>query len=107
MRRSNWFVLFFLATFAPFALADMGTVGMTLLKSAAGAFASGVVGSIFGSNKSAAPAAPAAPAIEKPTPMPTVDDEANSKAKKKSIVAMMQRQGRASTIMTGDTEAMG
>jgi len=106
MRRCHWFALFFLATFAPFAMADMGTVGMTLLKSAAGALASGVVGSIFGGGKQAAPAAPA-PAVEKPTVMPTPDDEAAQKAKKRSIVAQIQRQGRASTILTGDNEAMG
>ena len=34
--------------------------------------------------------------------MPTVDDAAMQAAKKRSIVAQMQRQGRASTILTAD-----
>lgn len=75
-----------------------------------GAVATNVVGSIFGSDKQAAPqqAAPAAPVIEPVTPMPTVAN--TDAAKKKSIVAQIQRQGRASSILTAgnqSSDAMG
>jgi len=54
-----------------------------------------------GDDKQSAPA-PAAPKPEPVTPMPTPNDQAVKDAKKKSIAAMTARQGRASTILTGD-----
>lgn len=107
MSRAQWFVLFFLAAFAPAAFADVASVGTVLLKSAAGALASGVVGSLFGGGKGSAPAPAPAPVVAKPTAMPTPDDAAVAAAKKRSIAAQIQRQGRASTILTGDNEALG
>lgn len=52
----------------------------------------------------------AAPAVTKPTTMPTADSEAVTAAKRRSISEMLSRQGRASTILTGqdsNTDALG
>lgn len=108
MRRSPLALLLFLLTWSGLAVADPGTISLgAILSSAAGAAASAIVGNVFG-KKPSAPQAAAAPAVEKPTVMPTPDDEAVRKAKARSLVAMTQRQGRASTILTGDNaEAMG
>lgn len=109
MRRLQIFVGVFLATFAGLAMADPASISLTsILTSAAGAAAGGIVSSLFGGSKGAGQA-PAAPAIEKPTAMPSPDDAAAQEAKKKSLVAQIQRRGRASTILTGDTtsDAMG
>lgn len=66
----------------------------------------GIVSSIFGGGDE--PAAPApAPKPEPVTPMPTANDKAVQDAKKKSIAAITARQGRASTILTGDDSAGG
>lgn len=59
-----------------------------------------VVDSIFGGGQKAA----AAPAVAPPTPMPNPDDAAIAAAKKKSIAEIMGRQGRASTILTGNDD---
>lgn len=48
----------------------------------------------------AASAATTPPPVEKPTVMPTPDDEAVALAKRRSISAQMQRRGRASTILS-------
>lgn len=45
--------------------------------------------------------AQSAPAVAAPTVMPSPDDEAIRAAKKKSIAAIVGRQGRASTILSG------
>lgn len=61
-----------------------------------------VVDGLFGGGKQAAAPAPA-PVVAKPTVMPTPDDAAIAAAKKKSIAAIVNRQGRASTILSGDS----
>ena len=66
-----------------------------------GAVAAPIISGLFGGGKSAP--APA-PIVEPPKPMPTVDSAAVLAAKKKSIAAVQQRGGRASTILT-DTGA--
>lgn len=47
---------------------------------------------------------PAAPPV---TPMPTPDDAAVAEAKKKSIASVLNRTGRASTILTGNNDTLG
>lgn len=70
-----------------------------------------IVQSLFGSEKPTPTPAPTpvAPTVEPPTPMPTPDDKTVAAAKKKSIAAQLQRQGRASTILsqTGNADALG
>lgn len=71
--------------------------------SIAASLVSGLVGNmLFGGKDDKPAAAPAAPKPEPVTPMPTPNDQAVKDAKKKSIAAMTARQGRASTILTGD-----
>jgi phosphatidate phosphatase APP1 len=60
---------------------------------------SSVVGGIFGTNQKL----PTAPVVQAPTPLPQPDSEAIAAAKKKSIAAIVNRQGRASTILSGDS----
>lgn len=72
--------------------------------------ASSIVGGLFGKDQAQPQAqAPAPPTVEPVTAMPTANDAAA--AKQKSIVAQMQRQGRASTILTAGnastSDAMG
>lgn len=66
---------------------------------------------LFGNDSPPVTAAPApvTPKVEAPTVMPTPDDQAVTAAKKKSIAAQLQRQGRASTILsqTGNADALG
>ncbi len=64
---------------------------------------SAVYGSLSGVAKGLTPkvaevAAP--PPVAAPIVMPTPDDEAVAKAKKKSLAAILARQGRASTILS-------
>jgi len=67
-----------------------------------------VVSSLFGGKEDAPAPAPApAPKPEPVTPMPTPNDKAVQDAKKKSIAAITARQGRASTILTGEDTAGG
>ena len=68
-----------------------------LVKSVVGAVTS-IVSSVFGD---AEQGGQQAPEVKKPTLMPTPDDEAIQAAKKKSISAIVGRQGRASTILSG------
>lgn len=70
--------------------------------------------SIFGGaeepvRQAAAPApAPIEPPVFEPPPvMPTADDDAVKRAKKKSIAAQVARRGRASTILTQNDDAVG
>ena len=110
MRSMQIAVGVFLATFAGLALADPGTITLSsILTSAAGSAAGALVSGLFsGGSKPTQTAAPA-PVAEPVTPMPTADSAAA--AKQKSIVAQMQRQGRASTILTAGnastSDAMG
>ena len=69
--------------------------------------AAAVVGNLLFSDKGQQQAAPAAPKVEPVTPMPTPNDAAVKDAKRKSIAAMTARQGRASTILTGNEDATG
>lgn len=93
----------FLLTFAGLAHADPGTISLgSLLTSAVGAVASGVVGNMF--SKKDQPAAAAPPPVTAPTAMPA-KDEAAAEAKRRSIAAQLATRGRASTILTGDDSA--
>jgi hypothetical protein len=65
-----------------------------------------VVSSIFGGGDETPAPAPA-PKPEPVTPMPTPNDKAVQDAKKKSIAAITARQGRASTILSGNSDASG
>jgi hypothetical protein len=47
--------------------------------------------------------APTALAVDKPTVMPTPDDKTVQDAKKKSIIEQLSNRGRASTILTDQT----
>lgn len=110
MRRLHIGVGVFLATFAGFAVADPGTISLgSILTGALSSAAGGIVSGLFGGSKGGSQQTPAAPVVEKPTAMPTPDDAAMEAAKKRSLVAQIQRRGRASTILTGDTtsDAMG
>lgn len=70
--------------------------------------AGGLIASLLGGgNEQPAAAAPAAPKVEPVTPMPTPNDAAVKDAKRKSIAAMTARQGRASTILTGNEDSTG
>ena len=81
---------------------SFGTIASSMAAAAASAI-------ITESMKSTPKAAEPPPQVEAPTAIPTVDTAAN--AKQKSIMAQMQRQGRASTILTSGnastTDAMG
>ena len=74
-----------------------GASGMGIL----GGLASGLLGSLFGGKQGSMPA----PTVEKPAVMPTPDDDAVKKAKRRSLVEQMQRKGRESTILTEGTDA--
>ena len=71
-----------------------------LVKSVVGAVTS-IVSSVFGGAEQGGQTQ-APPEVKQPTVMPTPDDEAIQAAKKKSIAAVVGRQGRASTILSGD-----
>jgi hypothetical protein len=99
MRRLHIGTGLFLLTYAGFALADPGTLSLSsILTAAAGSAAGAVVSGLFKGDKPAQQQA--APAVEPVTPMPGPNDAAIQDAKRKSIVAQIQRQGRASTILT-------
>ena len=49
----------------------------------------------------------AAPTPAPVTPMPEPDDATVKKAKRRSIVAQRQRSGRASTILSDDSDSLG
>ena len=83
----------------------------SILTAAAGSAAASVVSGLF---KRDAPQQQqqqaAAPQVEPVTAMPGPNDQAVQDAKRKSIVAQIQRQGRASTILTqgnAASETMG
>lgn len=75
-------------------------------ESIATSVAGGLIANLFGGGGDSQPA-PAAPKVEPVTPMPTPNDAAVKDAKRKSIAAMAARQGRASTILTGNEDATG
>ena len=66
-----------------------------------GGGASAVVGSVL--NKSKSPSMPAEPTP--PTIMPIADSVEVATARKKSLLAQTQRGGRASTILSGDSNS--
>ncbi len=49
----------------------------------------------------------AAPTVQKPVAMPTTNSAAVAAAKKKSIIQQMANRGRASTILTGNSDILG
>ena len=66
-----------------------------------------VVSTVFGGGEQQQQQQAAAPTVAPVTPMPTADDAAVADAKKKSIAAITARQGRASTILTGNSDPSG
>lgn len=66
-----------------------------------GGLAGGAV-SILGKKSAPAPAP-----TEGPKVMPLADDQAVAAAKKRSLAMQMQRGGRSSTMLTGDSETLG
>lgn len=58
-----------------------------------------------GESKPKAPAAP--PAVSAPTPMPVQDEASVLAAKKRAQAAAAQRRGRASTVLTQDSDTLG
>lgn len=112
MRRLHLFLITFLALYTDWAIAEPVTAfaATTFGKSLLSGVASGLVGSLFGGgNKGQQQQQAAPPPVEAPTVMPTADGQATKDAQKRSLVAQIQRRGRASTILTGDdtNEAMG
>lgn len=62
---------------------------------------SALVSTLFsGDRPSAAPEVAPAPEVEPPPVMPIPDDEAATKARRRSIAKSMARRGRQSTILT-------
>lgn len=53
------------------------------------------------------PQVTSAPAVEKPTTMPTPNDQERRAAARRSLAEQKRRQGRASTILTGDDDKLG
>ena len=62
---------------------------------------SGIISSILGG--SAAPA----PVVKPPAEMPTANSAEIQSAKRKTALRAMQRTGRQSTILTGESEKLG
>jgi len=81
----------------------------SMLPALLSAVAGQVVGGLFGGSKGGQQQAAAPPPVEAPVAMPSQSDAATAQAKRNSIVAQIQRQGRASTILTDSTanEKMG
>lgn len=111
MRRLHIGTGLFLLTYAGLALADPGTITLSsILTAAAGSAAGAVVSGLFAKDKPAQQQAAPAPTPEPVTAMPGPTDASVQDAKRKSIVAQIQRQGRASTILTqgnAASETMG
>jgi hypothetical protein len=73
---------------------------LTALGSAGVAAASGLLGSATSALLTKKP-----PALTPPKAMPTVDDEAAQAARRRQIAEMQARGGRASTILSDDSDA--
>lgn len=73
----------------------LGPVGTA---AAAGATAAVGASKLFGGN---------APSMQKPTAMPTADDEQVKAAKRRQIAEMQARSGRASTVLSDDGAKLG
>lgn len=82
-----------------------------VVKALVGGFAGSMISNMLSGGNEPAPQAavptPEAPKVEPVTPMPTPNDAAVKDAKRKSIAAMTARQGRASTILTGNEDSTG
>jgi len=76
----------------PAALTALGSTGTAIATGVAGLAASKLL-------------SPKAPAITQPKAMPTVDDEAAQAARRRQIAEMQARSGRASTILSDDSDA--
>lgn len=72
-----------------------------------GSVAASLVGGLFSGLLSGGKESAPAPTPALVTPMPSPNDEAVKAAKKRSIAAMTQRQGRASTILSGEDATGG
>ena len=77
----------------------MEIAGGALLNGLIGGVASSVIGSMLAPSKASFPMP-----TSKTTPMPTADDEAMQNAKKASITEQLSRRGRASTILTDQSD---
>ena len=74
----------------------------------AAAAAVGTIASVINRPKPGTPANEMAPPkVEAPLTMPGPNDQAVQDAKRRSVMAQMARQGRASTILTGDNGTSG
>lgn len=62
------------------------------------ASAASTIGAFMMSQKGA----PAMPAAEEPVAMPTPDDEAQKRARRRSVARSLANRGRASTMLTGE-----
>ena len=84
----------------------MGGLVAGIIPMVIGALASVVMGHKDQPQQQEAAPPPPVP-IAPVTPMPSIDDKAVADAKKKSIAAITARQGRASTILTGNSDPTG
>lgn len=66
----------------------------------------GVGGSLLAGALMPKPQAPAATA-QAPKVMPLADDQAVADAKRRSMMAQMQRGGRTSTMLSSDSDTLG
>lgn len=77
-----------------------------IFKGAAGGLAGGIGGAIISSllgSEAPSPANIPPPSVEAPSELPTAKSPDITAAKKRSIMEMRKRKGRASTILTQDT----
>ncbi len=90
-------------TTAATATASGVSTGLSILKQVGPA----VVSSLLSKQSGGSTDAPDAPEITAPVAMPTPNSMDVTKARKKSLIQQMQRRGRASTILTGNSEKLG
>ena len=83
-----------------------GMMGAALLPTLIGGVATMAVSSLLKDDEPPAPA-PAAviPEVEPPTPMPTPNSRESRAAARRSMAQQMARRGRASTILTDDSDS--
>ena len=84
-----------------------GVTMSALLPSILGSVASTMIGSMMQDEAPAPAPTPEAviPTVEAPTPMPGTNDSERKAAQRRSIAQQRARQGRASTILTDDSDA--
>lgn len=77
------------------------TIGLALL----GGLGSAVASKVLAPRQSSAAPTPTPPTITPPTIMPIADSVEVATARKKSMLTQNQRSGRASTILSGDSNS--